>query len=235
METAARIKVYLDSANLDEIRKAALDCRIDGVTTNPSLIRDVVTSDYATLGRALSQLIAPKVISLPVLSLEPSQLRDQALRIAEWGNNVFVKVPCVTPSGAPTFDSIEILATRGVRINVTAVTTREQIDAASEVLGGNLSSIISIIAGRISDTGSDAVRTVKYAVDRAPKACEILWASTRQLYSIVEAQRAGCHIITVPPAILARMSRMGGRCEDLSREMVTEFVAAAAGIAWEGA
>ena len=215
------IKLYLDGADLDSM--AALIDRCDGVTTNPSLCRKAGVTDYREFARRVLAIVGGRPVSFEVLADDLSGMERQAQEIAGWGDNVFVKIPITNTAAESTAPLIERLAASGVRVNVTAVLTKAQVREAVNALNG-AEAIVSIFCGRIRDTGRDALQTVRYAMQlTAVGGTSVLWASTREIYNVYEAEEVGCDIITVAPDLLKKLGMRGRDLTALSLDTVKQF------------
>lgn len=216
------MKIYLDTADFTEMQEWS--GRVDGFTTNPTLMKKGGVDDYEWFGKRLVTEFPDKALSFEVLSDNWNEMESQAYRIAEWGANVYVKIPVVNTKGETSEDLIGKLAGKGLRLNVTAVLTRKQVDMAGTLLAGK-EGIVSVFAGRIADAGIDPEQEMSAIRKLLPyRRVKLLWASTREAYNIVQAKKAGCDIITVPPDILRRYVAFRGKdLNDLSRETVQQF------------
>jgi transaldolase len=189
---------------------------IRGLTTNPTLMRKAGIKDYEAFARDILGTVTAKPLSLEVFSDEFPEMRRQALRLASWGANVYVKIPITNSRGESALPLIRELGAEGVKLNVTALLTLPQVAGVAAALPVGLPAVVSVFAGRIADTGVDPMPLMRAAgallADR-PKA-ELLWASTREVLNILQAQACGCAIITVPHDILAKAAALLG--QDLS-------------------
>jgi transaldolase len=221
-----RIQVYADGANLEQMLELAADPFIKGFTTNPTLMKQSGVRDYTAFGRRLLQAIPDRPISFEVLADEPAEIRRQALTIAGWGDNVYVKVPVTTSDGYPLTDVIHDLSHRNVQVNVTAVFTLDQVWTSAQALEGGAPSVVSVFAGRIADAGRDPVPHMRaaLAICRAvDRSIELLWASPREVLNIVQADEIGVDIITVTDGILSKLNQLGKDLNVFSRETVLMF------------
>jgi transaldolase len=221
-----RVRVYADGASLESMLVLADDPLVQGFTTNPTLMRQSGVKDYSAFARTVLRAIPDKPISFEVLADTPEDVRRQALAIAEWGDNVYVKVPVTTSDGKPLTDVIAGLSQRGVKVNVTAVFTLEQVWAACQALRGGAPSVVSVFAGRVADSGRDPVPHMKSALAlcrAADRSIELLWASPRELLNVVQADEAGVDIITVTEALRTRLHLLGKDLLEFSRETVLMF------------
>lgn len=219
------IKIFADGADLDEIAALAKNPLIKGFTTNPTLMRKQGIADYVSFGRALLKIVPDRPVSFEVFADDPREMAEQARVIASWGRNVNVKIPVTTTHGVFVGPLIATLSAAGVTLNVTAVTTAEQIRRIAEVLAPGTPAIVSVFAGRVADTGRDPVPIMREAVEvlRARPKAELLWASPRELLNIFHAEEVGCHIITVTSDILKKLSLVGKDLAEYSLETVRMF------------
>jgi transaldolase len=221
-----RIQVFADGADLETMLTLARDPHVKGFTTNPTLMRQTGVKDYEAFSRKLLAAIPDKPISFEVLADTPAEIRRQALKIAGWGDNVYVKVPITNSEGVPLTDLAGELAHRNVKVNVTAVFTLEQVWQACAALKGGSPSVVSVFAGRIADSGRDPVPHMKAAVSicrATDRSIELLWASPRELLNIVQADEIGVDIITVTEAIRTKLNLLGKDLVAFSRETVQMF------------
>ena len=227
----AGIKIFADGASLASMREAARDPRIAGFTTNPTLMRKAGVADYRAFAKEVLAEIRDKPISFEVFADDADGMRRQAREIAAWGENVYVKVPVTNTRGAPSTDLIRELAGAGVKLNVTAICTLEQVREVATALAGGAPSVISVFAGRIADTCRDPIPLMREALgicratDRASGArgIELLWASPREVLNIAQAAEIGCDIITVTPDLLAKLALHGKELAVFSLETVQMF------------
>ena len=220
------IKIFADGADREGITELYHKPFIRGLTTNPTLMRKVGISDYAVFARQILEVVKEKPISFEVISDEFSEMRRQARTISQWQKNVYVKIPITNTRGESAVPLIKELAAEGVQINVSAVLAAEQVEAVAAVLSPTVPSVVSIFAGRIADTGVDPVSVMKesLALLVALPLAELLWASVREVLNIFQAAACGCHIVTVPHDILAKVIKLGGMDLDaLSLDTVRMF------------
>jgi transaldolase len=216
--------VFADTADLEQLDRLFDDVRVNGFTTNPSLLRRAQVRDYEQFARYLIDRAGGRPVSLEVLSEEPSEMVRQGTKLASWGvTEVFVKVPIRTSDGASTLGVIRELGHRGVQVNVTAVMTSDDVESiATEA--PELNGFVSIFAGRIADAGVDPVPIVSQSVATlAPVHASVIWASTREPYNLVQAAGAGCTAITMTPGLLDSFDRIGKRLDELSLESIRMF------------
>ena len=224
--SSLRVKIFSDSADQASIVELARQPWIKGFTTNPTLMRKAGVTDYESFGRALTRRIPDRPFSFEVLSNDFSEMEQQALRIATWGENVYVKIPITDTYGQSAAPLVARLARQGVKINVTAIMTLQQVDDVLPGLKDGPPSYISIFAGRIADAGVDPLPILRGALARIydyPQ-IEMIWASPRELFNILQADQIGCHIITVTPDLLKKLPLIGKDLTQYSLETVKMFV-----------
>jgi transaldolase len=224
--TSFRVKIFADGADRASILELAGNPWIRGFTTNPTLMRKAGIADYESFGKSLALAIPDRPFSFEVLSDHFDEMEQQALRIATWGDNVYVKIPITDTRGRSSAPLVKRLAEQGVKMNVTALMTLAQVDAVVPALRHGPPSCISIFAGRIADTGCDPLPILCGALTRirAYPEIELIWASPRELFNIVQADAIGCHIITVSHDLLKKLSLLGRDLSEYSLETVKMFV-----------
>jgi len=218
-------RIFADGADLDGILALAADPRIEGFTTNPTLMRKAGLTDYAGFARRLLEQVTKHPISFEVFADDPREMRRQARIIASWGENVYVKIPVTTTTGEPLSTLARELSQEGIRINVTALFTTAQVERITEAVKDGAPSYISVFAGRIADAGVDPLPIVASAVNimaAAPRA-ELIWASPREILNLVQASQVGCHIITITHDLLKKLDGLGKKLEQYSLETVRMF------------
>jgi transaldolase len=221
-----KVKLFTDGADKAQILDMAKQSWIAGFTTNPSLLKKAGVSDYAAYGRDLVAAVPDRHISFEVFSDDIPEMVAQARVITTWGKNVHVKLPVTTTRGEPLFDAVRALSRDGVKINMTAIFPPEQVARAVESLDGGAPACVSVFAGRLADFGIDYRPVMQDAVARARKTAnvEIIWASTREAFNVVEADDMGCHIITAPADILKKLAGLGTKtAAELSLGAVKSF------------
>ena len=184
---------------------------IQGLTTNPTLMKKVGITDYETFAKSLLEVVKTKPISFEVFSDEFDEMRRQAVKIRDWQENVYVKIPITNTRRESALPLIKELAAEGVKLNVTALLTKKQVEGVAGALNPEIASVVSVFAGRIADTGVDPLPLMKDSLDilkGQPKA-ELLWASVREVLNIYQAAASGCHIVTVPHDILGQSHQVG--------------------------
>jgi len=209
--TDLKIKLFTDGADKDQILTMAQNAWIAGFTTNPSLLKKAGVTDYEAYGRELVAAVPDRHLSFEVFSDDIPEMVDQARRIASWGHNVHAKLPVTNTRGEPLYDAVRTLSGEGVKVNVTAIFDPEQVAASIEALDGLAPACVSVFAGRMADLGIDYRPIMQDAVARARKTpnVEIIWASTREVFNVIEADTMGCHIITAPADILKKLLALG--------------------------
>lgn len=220
-----RIKIYADGAKLDNIIKLSSHPFIKGFTTNPTLMRQAGIVDYESFGREMLKKIPHHPVSFEVFADDLTEMEQQARYIATWGKNVNIKIPVTNTQGVFTGPVIQRLSFDGIVVNVTAVMTIAQIQAVSQSFAPNTPGIISVFAGRIADSGIDPEPHMKkaLAIVQPNPTLEILWASPRELFNIIQADRIGCHIITVGHDLLKKLPLIGKNLAEFSLETVKMF------------
>ena len=221
-----KIKIFSDGADIESIKLFSANPVINGFTTNPTLMRKAGVTDYEAFAKEAIKIVGEKPISFEVFTDEVDEMHAQARKIASWGNNVNVKIPVINTKGVSTKSIISKLSAEGVIVNVTAIFSDAQVQEVIDAIDPKASAIVSIFAGRIADSGRDPVLSIRKAVEYAkPKpGVEILWASTREAYNIIEADQAGCQIITVAPDMISKAQKSFGKnLDDFSRETVQMF------------
>jgi len=219
------IKIFADGADKAGMLEMYKKDYISGFTTNPTLMRTAGVTDYCKFAQNILSEIPDKPISFEVYADDFSEMERQALEIGSWGENVYVKIPISNTKQKPSYDLIRRLGDKGVRLNVTAIMTLEQIREVTFALKDAESSVISVFAGRIADTGKDPVPHMQAALEiikLAPNA-ELIWASPREVLNIFQADAIGCHIITVTNDILKKLKTVGKNLDDFSLETVEMF------------
>jgi len=221
-----KVKLFTDGADKAQIVEMAKNRWIAGFTTNPSLLKKAGVKDYESYGRDLVAAVPDRHISFEVFSDDIAEMVAQARVIAAWGRNVYTKLPVTTTRGEPLYEAVRALSREGVKINMTAIFTSEQVARAVDALAGGAPACVSVFAGRMADLGLDYRPTMQDAVARARKTAnvEIIWASTREVFNVVEADEMGCHIITAPADILKKLPALGSKtAAELSLDAVKAF------------
>ena len=221
-----RTKIFCDSADYATIKKLNNNFLVSGFTTNPSLMKQSGAKNYKNYSLKLLKVCKKKPISLEVFGDTFDQMLRQAMIINSWGKNVYVKIPVVNSKGLYSGKVISMLSKKGIKLNITAVYTVEQVKKILKSVNKKSKTIISIFSGRMSDVGKDPIPIIKKSVYLAKKMkkVEILWASTREAYNYLQAKDCGCSIITMPPAIIDKVSKFGKSYKDLTLDTVKKFL-----------
>jgi len=221
-----KVKLYSDGADKASMLEMARNPLIQGLTTNPSLMKKAGVVDYQKFCKEILAEITDKPISFEVFADDFSEMKRQAMEIAKWGKNVYVKIPVSNSKGEASYGLIHELAHHGVKLNVTAILTLRQTLETCKALEGGAPSIVSVFAGRIADTGVDPMPLMKAAqqiCSSFDRNIELLWASTREALNIMQANEVGCSIITVPFDILKKLNLFGKDLTEVSLETVKIF------------
>lgn len=220
------VKIFADGADYDGIVNLYKKPFIRGLTTNPTLMRKAGISDYETFARTVLEVVKDKPISFEVFSDEFDEMRREALKISQWQDNVYVKIPITNTRGDSAVPLIRDLGQEEVQLNITAILTREQVAAVAAALNPEAPAVVSVFAGRIADTGVDPMPLMRESLKMlcGLPAAELLWASVREVLNIFQAAECGCHIVTVPHDILAKVVKFGGMdLGELSLDTVRMF------------
>lgn len=220
-----KIKIFADGADKQSMLEMYSKPSIAGLTTNPTLMRKSGISDYRQFCLEILHTITDKPISFEVFSDDFEEMKAQALEISSWGNNVYVKIPISNTKGELSLKLVKDLVSSGVKVNVTAVFTLDQVRATASVLSTEIPSYVSIFAGRIADTGVDPIPLVQDAllILKDLPLCEVIWASPREVLNIVHADSIGCHVITVTQDLLKKLDLFGHDLSQYSLETVKMF------------
>ena len=221
-----RTKIFCDSADYATIKKLNNNSLVSGFTTNPSLMKQSGAKNYKNYSLKLLKVCKKKPISLEVFGDTFDQMLRQAMIINSWGKNVYVKIPVVNSKGLYSGKVISVLSKKGIKLNITAVYTVEQVKKILKSVNKKSKTIISIFSGRMSDVGKDPIPIIKKSVYLAKKMkkVEILWASTREAYNYLQAKDCGCSIITMPPVIIEKISKFGKTYQELTLDTVRKFL-----------
>ena len=220
-----QIRLFADGADLKNIRELTANPKIQGFTTNPTLMRAAGVTDYRAFAFDVLKVVTGRPISFEVFADDFPTMEAQAREIAKWSENVYVKIPVTNTKGESSCPLIARLAKVGVKLNVTAIMTLDQVGEVGQSLDPAVPAVVSVFAGRVADTGRDPVPHMAKALELLrdrPKA-ELLWASPRELLNIFQADAIGCHIITATPDVLKKLSLVGKDLEVYSRETVSMF------------
>ena len=218
--------IFADGADLKSIVKLNSDPMISGFTTNPSLMKKAGIVDYKKFALEVLKIVKKKPVSFEVFSDEINDMERQAREISSWGENVYVKIPITNSKKIKTNNLVKKLSDDKIKCNVTAVFTLDQVKDVYESANNETDLIISVFAGRIADSGLNPMSTMKKTIDfcASKKNIKILWASTREIYNLVQANEINCHIITIPNSILGKLPGIGKNLEELSLETVNSFL-----------
>lgn len=222
-----KIKIFADGADLATMKKQAENPLISGFTTNPSLVKAAGVTDYKSYALEVFAAIPGKPISFEVFADDLPTMEAQAREIATWSPNVNVKIPVTNTKGESLAPVIKRLSAAGVVLNITALYTVEQIQEITDAVSADTPSILSVFAGRLGDTGHDPVPVMETGVKivaAKPKA-ELLWASTREVFNVIQADRMGCHIITAPDSVISKLGGLGKDPLQNSLDTVKAFYA----------
>jgi transaldolase len=220
-----KVKIFADGAEKAGMLEMYTKPYIKGFTTNPTLMHKVGLTDYRTFARDIVEAIPDRPISFEVFSDEFEEMERQAREIATWGDNVYVKIPVTNTRREPAYDLVRRLANEGVKLNITAIMTIDQVRNVVDAVKDGAPSCVSVFAGRIADTGRDPVPLMTECVDilKAAPESELIWASPRELLNIIQADAIGCHIITVTNDILKKLPLIGKDLADYSLDTVRMF------------
>jgi transaldolase len=226
MLDSIRTKIFADGADLDQILQLAPDSRIKGFTTNPTLMWKAGLTDYSEFAKRLLERITDKPISFEVVADDEDDIRRQAHVISTWGGNIYVKVPVTTSAGLSLAPLVRELSEDGIKVNVTALMTPDQVDVIAHALSDGAPSCVSVFAGRIADAGVEPLPIMSQSLEIlesvAPDA-ELIWASPREVLNLVQADSIGCHIITMTNDLIAKLDLLGKDLNAFSLETVQMF------------
>ena len=219
-------KIFCDIADISSIKKFNKKSIVKGFTTNPSLMRKAGAKDYKSYSKQILKVCKNKPISFEVFADDQISMIEQGRKINSWGKNVYVKVPVVNSKNKFSGNVIKELNSNNIKLNITAVYTAKQTEKILKLINKKTKVIISIFAGRAGDTGKDPipefVKSIKLAKNY--KNVEILWASVREPYNYLQAKQLGCHIITIPPAVIEKIEKFGKSFNQLTIETVKGFL-----------
>ena len=220
-----KVKIFADGADRESMLESYANPLVSGFTTNPTLMRKAGVSDYVGFAKEILKEIPDRDISFEVFSDEFDDMERQAREIATWGDNVYVKIPVSNTKGETSYDLVNRLSHEGVKVNVTAIFTLDQVRKVAEAVDGGAPCCVSVFAGRIADAGIDYMPTMIESVkilQSNPKA-ELIWASPREVFNVVEANNIGCHIITCTSDIIKKLPTFGKDLAQFSLETVQLF------------
>ena len=220
-----KIKIFSDGADKKDMLEMNSKTFIKGLTTNPTLMKKAGIKDYETFAKDILSTIKEKPISFEVFSDDFDDMEKQAMEIASWAANVYVKIPIINTKKESSKELVQRLAKKKVKLNITAIMTLDQVKTVLSVLDNKVPSVISVFAGRIADTGKDPIPLMKECLKEMkinPKS-ELLWASPRELLNIIQADQIGCHIITVTKDIIKKLQFIDYDLKDYSLDTVKMF------------
>ena len=220
-----KTKIFCDTADIKVIKRLNKNPLVAGFTTNPSLIKLSGAKNYKSYSKKLLKICNKKPVSLEVIADEFKEIEKQAYEIKSWGNNVYVKIPIINSKGNFSGKIIKRLSDKGLKLNITAVYTVNQVKKIIKCLNKNSHTIISIFSGRMADVGKDPVPIIQKSVKitKKMKKIKILWASTREAYNYMQANDCQCEIITMPPKIIEKISKFGKSFRVLTLDTVKTF------------
>jgi transaldolase len=220
-----KIKMFADGADLSSIQELLMNPLVAGFTTNPTLMKKAGIANYRHFAKEVVEIVGSKPISLEVFADDIEEMRTQAFILSAMGENVYVKIPVTNTKGQSTADLVRSLSLDGVKLNVTAIFTRDQIDSFIDALTGGSPSVISIFAGRIADAGVNPIPIMEHAITSTHEigSIEILWASPREILNLIQAEEIGCGIITMPPDLWNKIPHIGKSLDQFSLETVEMF------------
>lgn len=220
-----KVKIFSDGADLDSIIEAHGKGIVKGFTTNPTLMARAGITNYLMFAREVLRVVTDMPVSFEVFCDEFDEMREQALILNDLAPNVWVKIPVTNTKRQSAVPLIQELHKRGIKLNVTAILSLRQVREVVDALQPDVSAFVSVFAGRIADTGVDPLPLMKEALEicKAKPAAELLWASPREPFNLMQAHEMGCHIITVTPEIIAKCGKFGMDLEELSLDTVKMF------------
>ena len=221
-----KTKIFCDSADYETIKFFNNKSIVDGFTTNPSLMRISGAKNYKDYSFKILKICKKKPISFEVFADDQKEMLKQAYTINTWSRNIYVKIPVVNSKGYFMGPVIKELSSKGIKLNITAIYSYEQVKKIYKCLNKKTKSIISIFAGRIADSGKDPLPILKKSISEVKKNknIEILWASSREVYNFLQAKQLGCHIITMPPKIIHQISSNKKSLNQLTLDTVKGFL-----------
>lgn len=220
-----KVKIFADGAELSVIAQMATNPLIKGFTTNPTLMRKAGVMDYRAFALEVLKIVPEHPVSFEVFSDDFYEMEQQAMEIASWGRNVYVKIPVTNTLGESACPLIKRLTSSGVQVNVTAMMTTAQVEDVLPYLSGEVGCYLSVFAGRIADSGRDPMPIMARAVEvmRPFSKAELIWASPRELLNVFQAEAIGCHIITATSDVLAKLTLVGKDLDEFSLDTVKMF------------
>ena len=221
-----KTKIFCDIAEINLIKRFNKKKIVKGFTTNPSLMRKAGAKDYKSYSKKILKICKNKPVSLEVFADDYLKMKQQALQINKWAKNIFVKIPVVNSKGKFMGKLIKDLNSQNIKLNITAIYSSNQTKKILKLINKKTKVILSIFAGRAGDAGKDPIPEIKKSIKLAKKFknVEVLWASVREPYNYTQANQLGCHIITIPPAIISKIENFGKSLEKLTVETVKNFL-----------
>ncbi|HMQ68742.1 MAG TPA: transaldolase [Ignavibacteria bacterium] len=220
-----KIKIFADGANVTEMKKVYSEGIVKGFTTNPTLMKKDGVTDYVAFAKDVLSEIKDMPISFEVFTDDFESMERQATEIGSWGENVYIKIPITNTKGETSYELIKKLSDKGMKLNVTAMLTIEQVENVAKCVNPDTPVIISLFAGRIADTGRDPVPYIMRSLEilKDNKNAELLWASSREVLNIIQAEECGCQIITVTNNLIEKLSMLDKDLKELSLDTVKMF------------
>ena len=221
-----KTKIFCDIAEINLIKKFNKKKIVKGFTTNPSLMRKAGATDYILYSKKILKICSRKPVSLEVFADDHINMKKQALKISNWGKNIYVKIPITNSKGKFMGKLINELNEKNIKLNITAVYDSNQVKKILKLINKKTKMIISIFVGRAGDTGKDLIPEFKKSIQfsKKYKNVEILWASVREPYNYLQARQLGCHIITIPPSIIEKIEKFGKTTKQLTLDTVKGFL-----------
>jgi transaldolase len=225
MDLLRNIKIFADGASTRQIPELISKYRVHGFTTNPTLMAKEGIRDYTAFAKELLALVGGRPVSFEVFADDLDEMHRQAMTLAGWGDNVYVKIPITNTRREPTAELVKSLSQAGVKLNVTAVFTPQQIAGLARAFDSGTPAVVSVFAGRIADAGIDPASILREALQQfaGQQHVEVLWASVREIFNVVSAAEVGCHIVTVPIAMLEKLGSLGKDLDEFSLDTVKMF------------
>lgn len=219
------VKIYADGAVLDDMLSAYESGFVSGFTTNPSLMKKAGVTDYVAFAKEVVEKIQDLPLSFEVFADDFETMEKEAEKIHSFGKNVFIKIPITNTKGESSIPLIKKLEEKGYSLNVTAILTIKQVEETVAALNPDVENIVSVFAGRIADVGVDPIPYMKKSVEicKTKKGANLLWASSREVFNVYEADRLGVDIITCTPEIISKLKTVGKPLEEVSLDTVKGF------------
>jgi len=220
-----KIKIFCDTADINEIKKMNKNLLVEGFTTNPSLMKQAGAKNYISYSKRILKICNKKPISFEVFANDEKNMLLQARKINKWGKNVYVKIPIINTKGMFMGNVIKKLSDDGIKLNITAIYTAQQVSKVLKKLNKSSHTILSIFSGRMADVGKDPIAVIKksISISKKFKNVKILWASTREPYNYIQAKQCNCAYITIPPRIIEKISQFGKTYNSLTLDTVKKF------------